>query len=1123
MLRADKFKKLSPTEHVLAAPVMYVGSVKRILRKEWHLIKNKVINHDTDIPVAMVHLFKEAISNVADNAQKSRENGVSPGECFIEIKGNLVLIKNGGLSIEIVKNSEGVYIPETIFSDMLSGSNFVEERTAGGAHGIGIKAVNILSKEFTLLVENAVQHKSYQQTWTNNNKAKTKPIITDYKGKESFVTISYTIDHQRFGYDKPIFRYPDSAIQIFHWIAASLSFTSMIPVTFNNQYFQYTIGSYAKLYLGEQTLKKHFIYCDDKVQLIVIDTPNKGKQIGFSNSIINADGGIHVTTPISIIKKHFIVKKDNKKDNKTKDNKKEIDEPKITVRDLKPHLTVIISVNGIINPEYDSGQTKAIFKGPMPKLNISIEELNKIKSWSLPSMLNASANAKTLKAIMDNNKVPTKGKYMFTKRGEDATHAGTKDSHLCKLYAVEGDSAEGYLAELLDFLPGGRKYTGTLLLRGKPLNVLKHNDENILKNEEIQEIIRRLGAQINVDYNIEKNVKSLRYGGFIIMTDADIDGTHIKALLLAVFRKFFPTLLECGFVFDYMTPIVRATKGKIVRKFYFDKELIDWEKRTKDLHTWKYEYFKGLGSSQRQHVKEDKEANKVIKMICDEEAFDKLDVAMIGGDYIQAKQKWIKEWNPECVEVIRNNELMISKFVNQFLRNYSHHTLSRHLPSCKDGLTVVQRKIIFGAFKKWGRKCTSSKWVRVPEFGGTVTNKMMYHHGEAAIHSSIIAMARDFVGSNNLPLLVGKGRFGSLEKGGKHAAQPRYLFVSPSPLLPYIFRPEDDDALIILKDEGQDIEPIHILPIIPMETLNGVDGIATGWRAILPNYHPVEIIDAYINRLKELSFIELIPWYRDYPGEMFLDDGAFVSRGVVTEATENSYTLTCLPVGMWNNKYKKRLLEAVLNGTIKDYEANCSATRTYFKVTGMEVFDENNCKRPLMEKDIGIERRMPLNNITLLNGDGLPITYSNIVELLEDFYQYRLPYYQKRKDYLLGDIKKEIKKIEDRIKYIREVVAGNLVFMIGKAALPKEQILERIKELELCEGFYKKTEGYSIVKPNEYPSETITKYKNDINEMEKKYEEINKINPKEMWITDLIELKKEYRKIYPNDDRVIYI
>ena len=1125
MKKASQYKTATPAEHVLIRPAMYVGSCKREKRKEWHLINSIAQYINTEVPLGMIQLFKELVSNVGDNTLDSRDKNIDPGECSITVKRNKVSITNGGLCIPIKKNKSGVYIPQTIFGSMLSGSNLGEKRKGGGAHGIGAKAAAILSILFNINIKNSIQGLSYSQTWHNNLSVCDTPIITKYDGEESFITVSYIIDHNQFGYTEDKFRYEASAINIFRWVASCLSLTANIPVIFNGERMEYDIKSFAKLYIEDfDQFPKHLIVKTENIQCIILDTPGDGKSIGFANHIINSAGGVHVNAPISAIKEFL-------KNNKLLANGKGGEPPKITVKDIKPHLTVIISAIRIVDPDFGGGQTKTSLTSPHIKVEIPSRALNKLKEWSMLKNINRSIKSKIFKDFGKIEPATKKGKYLLNVHGEDAGWAGTKRSSDAELHVVEGDSAEGYDANLLDFIPDGRDKVGTLTLRGKPLNVLKASDESIEKNPELIEISRRLGLNSELDYTIEKNIKTLRYGKLVIMADADLDGHHIKTIILAFFYRFYPSLLKVrGFVVDRMTPYIRATKGNKLMKFFYEAQFEHWKKSlNNNIKGWSIRYLKGLGQSLREDIEDDQKDCHVVKLIYDKNAPIKIEMAMTGGeDAVALRKKWMLEWDPNNFGGIKHNKLPISEFIDYFLRSYSFSTLSRNMPSMIDGLTNVARKILFGAFHAWGRKCTSKKLIKVSNFGGEVGTLTAYHHGDAIQHS-VINAGQEFPGSNNLPILKGKGRFGSMEKGGKHAAEPRYLEVNASSLLPLIFHPDDDSLLIEVVSEGQKIEPQYYIPIIPMSMVNGVNSVSTGWRSYIPNYHPLEIIDAYLSRLDGNKFVELLPWYRDYEGEIYLEDSdtddirTFVSRGIIEEATENSYTVTCLPVGVWNNSYKKFLMKKVFREEIKSYKSMCTATKTFFKVKNFNVTDEGGNIRPLTIDDVNITRRERLSNITLVGMNGFPIEYSSIVEVMEDFYNHRLPLYKKRQNNIISSLKKDLCMNINRMKYITACIDGTLLFRLDNKAMKRSDILDKIDKLSLCKGFYVHTDGYRIVDQCEMDIEGINKLMDAKEEIIKKITETETWTEQTMWRADLKTLRKAYITMYPNDGRKIYI
>merc|ERR1719382_1716082 len=151
---------------------------------------------------------------------------------------------------------------------------------------------------------------------------------------------------------------------------------------------------------------------------------------------------------------------------------------------------------------------------------------------------------------------------------------------------------------------------------------------------------------------------------------------------------------------------------------------------------------------------------------------------------------------------------------------------------------MAQRKILFGAFK---RNLKSD--VKVAQLAGYIAEHSAYHHGEVSLQTTIIGMAQNFVGSNNINLLTPSGQFGTRLQGGKDSASARYSYTRLERIARLIFHPDDDYVLEFKSEEGQSIEPVWYIPVIPMVLVNGAEGIGTGWATSCPNYNPRDLID----------------------------------------------------------------------------------------------------------------------------------------------------------------------------------------------------------------------------------------------------------------------------------------
>lgn len=169
------------------------------------------------------------------------------------------------------------------------------------------------------------------------------------------------------------------------------------------------------------------------------------------------------------------------------------------------------------------------------------------------------------------------------------------------------------------------------------------------------------------------------------------------------------------------------------------------------------------------------------------------------------------------------NEITITDFINKELILFSRADNERSIPNVLDGLKPGQRKVLYTCFKK-----NLKNEVKVSSLSGAVLEQAAYHHGDTSLQGTIIAMAHDFVGSNNINVLHGEGQFGTRAQGGKDAASARYISVTIPVLTRQIFHPQDDALLTYCNDDGQLVEPEWYLPILPMILVNGSEGIGTG-------------------------------------------------------------------------------------------------------------------------------------------------------------------------------------------------------------------------------------------------------------------------------------------------------
>jgi DNA topoisomerase-2 len=248
--------------------------------------------------------------------------------------------------------------------------------------------------------------------------------------------------------------------------------------------------------------------------------------------------------------------------------------------------------------------------------------------------------------------------------------------------------------------------------------------------------------------------------------------------------------------------------------------------------------------------------------------------------------------------------------------------------------------------------------MKVAQLSGYISEHTSYHHGEVSLQGTIINMAQDFVGSNNLNLLSPSGQFGTRILGGKDSASPRYIFTHLQPIVKTLFNEHDNLLLDYLDDDGMKIEPKYFIPILPMILINGAEGIGTGYSTNIPCYNPDDVI-ANLKRLIDsdgkAELRPMVPWYRGFTGTIYQETtenspDKFITTGV-WKRTNNYIEITELPIGKWTQNYKEFLESLVESGDILDYKNGSDDRVVYFKVifqkTTIDALDDTGIIKKL--------------------------------------------------------------------------------------------------------------------------------------------------------------------------------
>ena len=332
----------------------------------------------------------------------------------------------------------------------------------------------------------------------------------------------------------------------------------------------------------------------------------------------------------------------------------------------------------------------------------------------------------------------------------DANWAGGVKSSQCILILCEGDSAKAGIVSGLS--REDRNNYGVFPLKGKLLNAKDANIKKINDNAEIANIKKIMGLESNKKYTEEETKNKLRYGQIMIMTDQDLDGSHIKGLCINLFQSHWNNLIKIKSFLGFMnTPILKAKKGKKEQQFYNEAEYELWKKENNDGKGWKIKYYKGLGTSTAKEFKEYFEKKKVITFKYEENCDDKIDM-VFNKKRADDRKDWLVKYDRKLVLDTNKKEITYEDFIDKEMIHFSKYDNERSIPNMMDGLKTSLRKILFSAFKR-----NLVNEIKVAQFAGYISEHSCYHHGEMSLNKGIVGMAQEFVGSNNINHLIPRG------------------------------------------------------------------------------------------------------------------------------------------------------------------------------------------------------------------------------------------------------------------------------------------------------------------------------------------------------------------------------
>lgn len=1094
-----KYQKKTDKEHILDNPDTYIGSIENV-EQTMYVYQGNETSHSFVEKTMMYNpglfkLFDEGIVNCRDHyiRMKQQPNGEQVTQIQVEIKEDQITLINNGNGIDVEKHPEyDIWIPEMIFGHLRTSTNYNknEKKITGGKNGFGFKLVLIWSTYGKIETIDHVRGLKYAQEFEKNLDIIHKPKITKSKSKP-YTSVTFKPDYQRLGLQG----LTADMLALFQRRVYDIAGITPkdVKVKMNQQSLKVNdFKHYVQLYLNEEDKKQTLYEVSGERWSIAVSLNQEYKQVSFVNGICTSKGGKHVEYVVNQITKKMVQYILQKK--------------KVTVKPAVIKEQLFVFVNCVIeNPSFDS-QTKDYLNTSVSKFGSTYEvSSGLIDKLAKMGIMNTSC---ALSEIKDKkNAKKTDGNKNKNIRGipklVDANYAGTTKSNQTMLILCEGDSAKaGILSGLSN---EDRNVIGVYPMRGKLFNVRGETQKRINESKEINEIKKIMGLESSKVY---QNVNDLRYGKIIFMTDQDLDGSHIKGLCINFIAYLWPSLLKIpGFIGFMNTPILKATKTNKTLQFYTQGDYDAWKEVNENGKGYKIKYYKGLGTSTSKEFKEYFKEKRVVSFVEAEDDGSLID-KVFNKTKADERKQWLVKYDRKRYLDVANQNISYHDFIDNELIHFSKYDCDRSIPNVMDGLKISQRKILFSAFKK-----NLHQEIKVAQFSGYVSEQSGYHHGEASLNGAIVNMAQDFVGSNNIHLLMPNGQFGTRLQGGKDSASERYIYTKLNALTRQIFRKEDDGVLEYLDDDGLSVEPIYYVPILPMVLVNGALGIGTGFATNIPCYDPKQIIHCIKQKIKDSSMEyeeqNMVPYYRGFKGTITkIEDHKYATTGCYHLQGKSTLVITELPIGTWNENYVN-FLEKCLDDKkwkMKDYRDLSTDKEIVMEIQFVSSVDLSDPKTlEKMVKQMKLTTTLSTSNMYLFNKNETLTKYENANAILNDFIETRMEYYETRKQSQLKHLQGLLMLYSNKYRFITELLENVLDLRKKKASVIETMLIERKYDHLEEKGGY----NYLIKMPMDMVNEeNVEKLKQDFDQTKEALEALKQKNIVDMYYEELCELEK---------------
>ena len=572
---ADSITVLEGLEAVRKRPGMYIGSVS-----------TKGLNH--------------LIYEIVDNAVDEHLTGFCTEIHVTLEKDGSATISDNGRGVPVGMHAKGVSAERIVYTTLHAGGKFDDSayKTSGGLHGVGSSVVNALSAYMDVQVsrDGYIHHDRYERGIpvveledgllpTIGKTRKTGTKVNFLPDDTIFEKTKFKAEEVKSRMHETTYLNPNLTI-----IFEDLRGTEPEHIVYHEP--DGILGFIRELNAKKESVHEP-VYFKGEADGIEVEVAfqyvNEFHEniLGFCNNIYNSEGGTHLTgfkttftTVINQYARELGILKDK--------------DPNFTGADVRNGMTAIVSIKHP-DPRFE-GQTKTKLDNPDASKatgKVVGEEIVRFFDRNLETLKNVIGCAEKAAKIRKTEEkaktnLLTKQKYSFDSNGKLA-NCESRDASKCEIFIVEGDSAGGSAKTARD-----RMYQAILPIRGKILNVEKASIDKVLANAEIKTMINAFGCGFSEGYGNDFDITKLRYDKIIIMADADVDGAHISTLLLTLFYRFMPELIQEGHVYIAMPPLYKAMPKKGEEEYLYDDKALEKYRKTHD-GPFTLQRYKGLG------------------------------------------------------------------------------------------------------------------------------------------------------------------------------------------------------------------------------------------------------------------------------------------------------------------------------------------------------------------------------------------------------------------------------------------------------------------------------------------------------------------------------------------------